>query len=169
MPLHPQAQRHLRPRQRERRRAGVRRDRCSKRATESRCCTRPAAASPKTIYAIGDLDAGGVPVRVYRPSPDDGLPVVVYLHGGGWTIGSVDVYDNINRALANAANAIVVSRPSTGSRPNIPFPAPLDDCWNAIQWVAKNASEFGGDGVAARDRRRQRGRQPRGSVRIAGA
>ena len=99
---------------------------------------------PEEIYAIGDLDADGVPVRVYRPSPDDGLPVVVYLHGGGWTIGSVDVYDNVCRALANAANAIVVA-PEYRLAPEHPFPAPLDDCWNAIQWVAKNAAEFEGD------------------------
>ena len=67
------------------------------------------AGRAEDVYAIGDLDADGVPVRVYRPSPDDGLPVVVYFHGGGWTIGSVDVYDTVTRALANAANAIVVS------------------------------------------------------------
>ena len=67
------------------------------------------AGPAEDVYAIGDLDADGVPVRVYRPSSDDGLPVVVYFHGGGWTIGSVDVYDPITRALANAANAIVVS------------------------------------------------------------
>src|SRR5262249_55011411 len=96
------------------------------------------------VYAVGDLDADGVPVRVYRPSAEDGLPVVVYLHGGGWTIGSVDVYDPITRALANAANVTVVSV-EYRLAPEHPYPAPLDDCWTALQWVAANASQFEAD------------------------
>jgi acetyl esterase len=99
---------------------------------------------PENVYAIGDLDAGGVPVRVYRPSPDDGLPVVVYLHGGGWVLGSVDVYDTVTRRLANAANAIVVSV-EYRLAPEHPYPAPLDDCWAATQWVSQNAATFEGD------------------------
>ncbi len=59
---------------------------------------------PEDVYAVGDLDADGVPVRVYRPSAEDNLPVVVYFHGGGWTIGSVDVYDAID-ALARERRA----------------------------------------------------------------
>jgi acetyl esterase/lipase len=99
---------------------------------------------PEAIYAIGDLDADGVPVRVYRPSPDDGLPVVVFFHGGGWTIGSVDAYDRVTRALANSANAIVVSV-DYRLAPEHPFPAPLDDSWAALEWVTKNATVFEGD------------------------
>jgi acetyl esterase len=102
------------------------------------------AGAPEDVYAIGDLDADGVPVRVYRPSPDDGLPVVVYLHGGGWTIGSVDVYDPITRALANAAHAIVVSV-EYRLAPEHPYPEPLDDCWTALEWVTKTTSMFEGD------------------------
>ena len=102
------------------------------------------AGPAEDVYAIGDLDADGVPVRVYRPSSDDGLPVVVYFHGGGWTIGSVDVYDPITRALANAANAIVVSV-EYRLAPEHPYPEPLDDCWTALEWVTKNTSLFEGD------------------------
>jgi acetyl esterase len=99
---------------------------------------------PEPMYAIGELDADGVPVRVYRPSPDDNLPVVVYFHGGGWTIGSVEVYDPVTRALANAAGAVVVSVEYRRA-PEHPYPAPLDDCWTALQWVTKNAAGFEGD------------------------
>ncbi len=102
------------------------------------------AGPAEDVYAIGDLDADGVPVRVYRPSPDDGLPVVVYFHGGGWTIGSVDVYDPITRALANAANAIVVSV-EYRLAPEHPYPEPLEDCWTALEWVTENTSLFEGD------------------------
>jgi acetyl esterase len=102
------------------------------------------AGEPEPVYAVEDRDAGGIPVRIYRPSPDEGLPVVVYLHGGGWTIGSVDQYDPVMRQVANAAGTIVVA-PEYRLAPEHPFPAPLDDCWHALCWTAKNASAFGGE------------------------
>jgi acetyl esterase len=102
------------------------------------------AGEPEPVYAVEDRDADGVPVRIYRPSPDAGLPVVVYLHGGGWTIGTVEQYDPVMRQVANAADAIVVA-PEYRLAPEDPFPASLDDCWHALCWTAKNASEFGGE------------------------
>jgi acetyl esterase len=102
------------------------------------------AGDPEPMFAVEDLDADGVPVRVYRPSPDPDLPVVIYLHGGGWTIGSVEHFDPIVRQLAKEAQAIVVSV-DYRLAPEHPFPAPLDDCWRAVQWVGKRAAEFGGD------------------------
>ena len=116
------------------------------------------------IFAVEDRDADGVPVRVYRPSPDEGLPILVVLHGGGWVIGTVEQYDGIARQLANASGAIVVSV-DYRLAPEHPFPAPLDDCWHALQWTAAHAAELGGDASRDRDRRRQRGRQPGRGVR----
>ena len=104
-----------------------------------------AAGDPEPVFSAEDADADGVPVRVYRPSPDPGLPVIVYFHGGGWTIGNVEQFDPVTRQVANAANAIVVSV-EYRLAPEHPFPAPLDDCRRALAWVAKNASNFGGDG-----------------------
>ncbi|HWS46787.1 MAG TPA: alpha/beta hydrolase [Acidimicrobiia bacterium] len=103
------------------------------------------AGDPEPVFAIDDRDAGGVPVRIYRPSPDPGLPVIVYLHGGGWTIGSVEQFDPITRQVANAAGAIVVSV-DYRLAPEHPFPAGLEDCWHALRWTAEHASTFGGDG-----------------------
>ena len=103
------------------------------------------AGEPEPVYAVDDHDADGVPVRIYRPSPDADLPVVVYLHGGGWTIGTLEQYDPVMRQVANAANAIVVA-PEYRLAPEHPFPAPLDDCWQALCWTAKNTSTFGGHG-----------------------
>jgi acetyl esterase len=104
------------------------------------------AGPAEAVFAIEDTDADGVPVRIYRPSPDPDLPVVVYFHGGGWTIGSVAQFDLVTRQIANAANAIVVSV-DYRLAPEHPFPAPLDDCWTALQWAAKHASTLGGDGT----------------------
>jgi len=103
------------------------------------------AGAAEAVYAIENLDADGVPVRVYRPSPEPDLPVIVYFHGGGWTIGSVEQFDPITRQIANATNAIVVSV-DYRLAPEHPFPASLDDCWRALLWTAKNAGGFGGDG-----------------------
>jgi acetyl esterase len=104
------------------------------------------AGAAEEVFAIEDLDADGVPVRVYRPAPDPDLPVVVYFHGGGWTIGSVAQFDLIARQIANATKAIVVSV-EYQLAPEHPFPAPLDDCWRALVWTAANAASFGGDGT----------------------
>ena len=103
-----------------------------------------AGGQPEPVFAIEDLDADGVPVRVYRPAPDPGLPVFVVFHGGGWVIGSVAEFDVIARQLANAANAIVVSV-DYRLAPEHPYPAPLDDCRRALAWAAAHAHEFGGD------------------------
>jgi acetyl esterase len=102
------------------------------------------AGAPEAVFAVDDVDADGVPVRVYRPSPDPDLPVIVFFHGGGWTIGTVEQYDAVTRQLANATDAIVVSV-DYRLAPEHPFPAAVDDSWRALNWVAKNAASFGGD------------------------
>ena len=88
---------------------------------------------------------GAVPVRLYRPEGGAGpLPLVAYLHGGGWTIGSIESFDTVVRALANASGAIVAS---VGYRlaPEAPFPAGLDDALCAVCWLAGCAEELGAD------------------------
>jgi acetyl esterase len=90
--------------------------------------------------------AGEIPVRVYSPAGAHGpVPVVAYFHGGGWALGSIDSFDTVCRALANAACAAVAS---VGYRlaPEHRFPAALDDCLAATRWLASSASELGGDG-----------------------
>ena len=94
-----------------------------------------------------DAPGGPIPVRVYRPetpSRPDPLPVVAYFHGGGWMLGSIESFDTVVRALANAAGAIVVS---VGYRlaPEAPFPAGLEDCLCVTRWLAGHAGELGGD------------------------
>jgi acetyl esterase len=103
------------------------------------------AGAPQAVHAVEVSDIAGVPVRIYRPSSEVALPVVVYFHGGGWTIGSAEQFDAITRELANTSGAIVVSV-DYRLAPEHPFPAALDDCWSVLQSVAKHAVEFGGDG-----------------------
>jgi acetyl esterase len=103
-----------------------------------------AGGEQEPVFAFEERDADGVPVRIYRPSPDPGLPVFVVFHGGGWVIGSAEQFDGIARQMANASQAVVVSV-DYRLAPEHPYPAPLDDCWRALQWTLAHAAEFGGD------------------------
>lgn len=89
---------------------------------------------------------GNLDVRIYTPRTDDKapLPVVVYWHGGGFVIANLDTYDATPRALAEEADAIVVSA-HYRQAPERKFPAAHDDAFAAYQWVVKNAAAFGGD------------------------
>ena len=74
-----------------------------------------------TLAEIRDVDAGGVPARLYRPSAEPGLGLLVFLHGGGWVLGNLDTHDNLARALADEV-AAPSSRSTTGWLPSIRSP-----------------------------------------------
>src|SRR5437763_16237157 len=87
---------------------------------------------------------GEIPVRVYTPEGRAPFPVLVYFHGGGWVIGSLETHDGLCRHLANAAGAVVVSV-DYRLAPEHPFPAPGEDAYAATRWVAANAGALGCD------------------------
>ncbi len=94
---------------------------------------------------IEDRTAGDIGVRIYWPHAGDRpLPVVVFYHGGGFALGDLDTHDPVARAHAVGAEAIVVSV-DYRLAPEHPFPAGVDDCWAALQWVGEHAAELGGD------------------------
>jgi acetyl esterase len=99
--------------------------------------------------SVGHGELTDIPVRIYWP-PDphvderSGLPIVVFYHGGGFALGDLDTHDSIARAHAVGAEAIVVSV-DYRLAPEDPFPAGVDDCWAALQWVSEHAAELGGD------------------------
>lgn len=88
--------------------------------------------------------AGEIPVRVYHPSPDPGLPVTVFCHGGGFVVGDLDSHDALCRTTARASGSIVVSVDYRLS-PEHAFPAALEDGFTAYAWVREHAGELGGD------------------------
>ena len=94
--------------------------------------------------AVVPSDAGDVPVRVYRPRADGTLPVLVYLHGGGWVLGSVDTCDRPCRNLAALAGCAVVAV-DYRLAPEHPFPAALDDARAVLRHVAAHPDEYGVD------------------------
>jgi acetyl esterase len=87
---------------------------------------------------------GGIPVRWYRPSPQDRLPVTVFFHGGGWTVDDLDTHDHLCRRLASRSQAVVVSV-AYRRGPEHPYPAAVDDAYAATQWVAAVGRERGVD------------------------
>jgi acetyl esterase len=95
---------------------------------------------------VDHRDVSGVPVRIYWPPTGEpsNLPIVVFYHGGGFALGDLDTHDPVARAHAVGADAIVVSV-DYRLAPEHPFPAGLEDCWAALQWVAEHAAELGGD------------------------
>src|SRR5690606_4234773 len=83
--------------------------------------------------------------RIYRPpSTHSVLPVVVFIHGGGWSVGDLDTYDGTARIHAVGAEAVVVSV-DYRLAPEHPFPAAVDDVWAVIQWATRHADQIGAD------------------------
>lgn len=88
--------------------------------------------------------AGDIPVRVYRPGGNVALPGILYLHGGGWVLGSIDTHDSITADLSDRTGAVVVSV-DYRLAPENPFPAAVDDGYAALCHVAANAGSLGID------------------------
>lgn len=87
---------------------------------------------------------GDIPVRVYRPSEASGLPVLLFLHGGGWVFGDLETHDATCRSLAAGAGCLVVAVHYRRA-PEAPFPAAVEDGEAVLRWLASNAPAIGGD------------------------
>jgi acetyl esterase len=100
------------------------------------------------VHAVGDRSvpgpAGDLPVRVYWPSDAGSRPVIVWLHGGGWVLGSIETHDNHCRMLCDEVGAVVVSV-DYRLAPEAKFPGAVEDCVGAWKYVTANAAELGGD------------------------
>jgi len=91
-----------------------------------------------------DGPLGQIPIHIFTPPGEGPFPVLVYFHGGGFVIANTKTYESSVRALAKAANAVVVSV-DYHQAPEHPFPAPVNDAFTAYQWVLDNTKEFNGD------------------------
>lgn len=86
--------------------------------------------------------AGPVPIRLYRRfGMTEACPAIVFYHGGGWAAGDLDTHDGSCRVLAAESDCLVVSV-DYRLAPEHPFPAAVDDCIAAYEWVHHNASEL---------------------------
>jgi acetyl esterase len=107
------------------------------------------AGAPKLNDAVARIEDRIVPapaldvsVRVYTPQGAGPFPILVYIHGGGWVIGSRDSHDDLCRSLCHRAGALVVSVDYRRS-PEHKFPAALEDCYAVLSWCARQPPATG--------------------------
>lgn len=107
------------------------------------------SVEPEPVGKVEDImvtgaDGKELPARVYSPKGEGPFPTILYIHGGGWVIADLDTYDASPRAIANAANAVVVST-HYRQAPENKFPAAHEDTFAVYQWLLKNAERYQGD------------------------
>jgi acetyl esterase len=106
------------------------------------------ATTPTPVASISDVwietSAGGMRAKVIHPGGEGPLPVLLYIHGGGWVLGDIDTFEEVCRRLAVAAQCVVVA-PEYRLSPESPYPAALDDVHATIAWIEQSAGAFDGD------------------------
>jgi acetyl esterase len=115
----------------------------ARQASRARREANPVPVQP--VAAVADREipgpAGPLPIRIYRPSEEAGLPVIVFFHGGGWVLCDLDSHDGICRLIANGSGAVVVSV-DYRLAPEHVYPAAVDDAYAATVWVSEHADEL---------------------------
>jgi acetyl esterase len=86
-------------------------------------------------FTLPARDGQALPARLYAPS-NEVLPLLLYFHGGGYTVGSIATHDVLCRELSRLSGCAVEH----------PFPTAVNDAWDATQWLARHALELGLDG-----------------------
>lgn len=82
-----------------------------------------------------------IPIRIFTPEGEGSFPCLVYFHGGGWVLCDLDTHEPVCRAIARRAGAVVIAVDYPLS-PEQKFPAAVDDCYAALQWIAANAGRW---------------------------
>lgn len=96
-------------------------------------------------FVPGPQGAPDVRVRVYAPAERDGISAgLLYIHGGGFILGDIDMSDSACKSYVDKLGIVVVSV-DYRLAPEHPFPAPVEDCYAALVWMANKASELGID------------------------
>lgn len=97
-----------------------------------------------TDLSIQGRDGVSIPLRIYKPDTSGPHPVMVFYHGGGWVIGDLETHDNICRSIVNESECLVVAVDYRRA-PEHPFPAAVEDSYDALKWVNRHAESIGGD------------------------
>ena len=93
----------------------------------------------RDLHLPGPVSA--LAARLHYPAGEPPFPCLVHFHGGGWVSGDLDTYDVPSRRLANATGCVVVTV-DYRKAPEHKFPAPLDDCYAAVSWIAAHAADL---------------------------
>ena len=104
----------------------------------------PRAALPRVEdIAIPTRDGASLPARLYAPATAK-LPVLLYLHGGGFTIGNLETHDSLCRQIARRSGAAVIAL-DYRLAPEHRFPVAVEDTWDALRWLASHGAALGLD------------------------
>ena len=85
-----------------------------------------------------------LPIRIYRPSDKNDLPVLVFFHGGGWVLNFLDIYEPALRKVAKNGEFVIIAV-QYQKAPEQPFPTPFNDCYATLEWVVNNSTDLGID------------------------
>ena len=100
------------------------------------------------VYQVEDraitLPDTQLPIRIYRSSDKGNLPILFYVHGGGFVICNLETHDDLCRRLTNHAECITVAV-DYRLAPEYKFPIPLYDVYTTAEWIVNNAVSLGGD------------------------
>jgi acetyl esterase len=103
-------------------------------------------AGPQVHVAVSDVSipgpAGRIPARHYRPASAEPAPLLVFYHGGGWTIGDLDTHDALCRLTCRDADVHVLSI-DYRLAPEHPAPAAVDDAYAAFRWAREHVGDLG--------------------------
>jgi len=106
------------------------------------------AGDPQPVFRVDtrriNSPAGDIPIRIYRPSDESGLPVILFFHGGWFFAGDFESHDRPLRALTNATQCILIAV-DYRLAPEHPFPAGVEDAINALRWVVQNGEALDAD------------------------
>lgn len=113
------------------------------RAAWNALCAEFRAPRPESLV-VEDIDASGVPCRLFRPQSEGSFPAVIYGHGGGWVLGGPDTHDDMCAELSTAAQCAVLLM-DYRLAPEHPYPAQLEDSLKVWRFVRERGSAHGLD------------------------
>jgi len=98
----------------------------------------------ETLERMVPVDGGEILVRIHRPHGSGPHPLYVFLHGGGWCVGTLEERDPRCRAISAGADCVVASV-DYRMAPENQYPTAPEDCYAALLWLVEHAAEFGID------------------------
>ncbi|WP_274308505.1 alpha/beta hydrolase [Solibacillus daqui] len=107
---------------------------------------KPSLTSTETVTIldkiITGIDDNEIRIRIYKPANQDtDLPALLWIHGGGYILGSIEDNDHLCVQVVETSNCVVVSV-DYRLAPEHPYPAPLEDCYSALTWIADHVKEL---------------------------
>ena len=92
---------------------------------------------------ISTISAGNIDIKIVRPkcNTEEKLPVILYLHGGGWILGNAKTHDTLIKKLANCTKSVVIF-PEYSKSPEAIYPTAINQCYAVLEYIKQNPVEF---------------------------